>query len=48
MMPLIYDVQNGLPPPKGCGTTCYMVRGKYEYYHYKCDGTNDMVSTVQM
>ena len=40
-MPL-FDVHNNLSPPTRC--VSFVVKGTYEYYHYKCDGQDDRVS----
>ena len=36
------DVHIGLPTPDSC-SECHLVKGMYQYYHYGCDGQNDMV-----
>ena len=40
-MNLIYDVHVGLEEPTS--GQLYTVTSKYDYYHYKCDGFNDVV-----
>ena len=37
------DVHSGLTLPESC-SQCDLVKGKYHYYHYGCDGQNDAVS----
>ena len=37
------DVHTGLTLPESC-SQCDLVKGKYHYYHYGCDGQNDAVS----
>ena len=37
------NVHVGLPDPNRCKETA-VVEGEYKYYHYLCDGVNDVVS----
>ncbi|XP_052871990.1 probable Ufm1-specific protease 1 [Anopheles cruzii] len=38
---LLLNVHSNLEPPKPDGNT-YLMRGNYHYYHYGCDGFQDM------
>uniref|UniRef100_A0A182IPT8 UFSP1/2/DUB catalytic domain-containing protein n=1 Tax=Anopheles atroparvus TaxID=41427 RepID=A0A182IPT8_ANOAO len=38
---LLLNVHSNLEPPKPDGST-YLMRGNYHYYHYGCDGFQDM------
>lgn len=42
---LLLNVHSNLEPPKPDGST-YLMRGNYHYYHYGCDGFQDVVSFV--
>lgn len=42
---LLLNVHSNLEPPKPDGST-YLMRGNYHYYHYGCDGFQDVVSYV--
>lgn len=36
----LFNVHNGLPSP--LESTTHVVKGTYEYYHYRCDGLDDV------
>lgn len=40
---LLLNVHSNLEPPKPDGST-YLMNGNYHYYHYGCDGFQDVVS----
>lgn len=42
MSDLLLNIHEGLPSPTNNGQTV-LIRGYYQYYHYACDGFNDMV-----
>lgn len=40
---LIKNIHEGVDPPSQEGETV-LVKGQYDYWHYKCDGVDDRVS----
>uniref|UniRef100_A0A182WKB5 Uncharacterized protein n=1 Tax=Anopheles minimus TaxID=112268 RepID=A0A182WKB5_9DIPT len=43
---LLLNVHSNLEPPKPDGNT-FLMRGNYHYYHYGCDGFQDMVASQE-
>lgn len=43
-MSLLTDIHKALSLPDGCFQYS-IVKGSYEYFHYGCDGHNDMVGS---